>query len=79
MSENPDFFIRLLWDDILCSHILPRLTLKEIFILRGLSTAYRTLVDAYLGKITTLNLQVYNVSFNEAAMKVCRTVFSITT
>lgn len=70
MSENEDFFIRLLWDDILCAHVLPLLTLKELFILRGLSTAYKALVDRYFGKITTLNLQTYNGSFNEEAMKV---------
>lgn len=70
MSDNQDYFIQLLWDDILCSHILPHLTLKELFVLRGLSTAYRALVDSYLGKITTLNLKIYHDSFNEAAMKV---------
>lgn len=70
MSEKVDFFIHLLWDDILCSHVLPRLTLKELFILRGLSTAYRALVDTYLGKMTTLNLKTFNLSFNQAAMQV---------
>ena len=70
MSESQDYLIHLLWDDILCSHILPHLSLKELFVLRGLSAAYRTLVDTYLEKITTLDLKIYHESFNEAAMKV---------
>lgn len=68
--ENDDKFISLLWDDILFVKILPALSIKELFILRSLSTKYKHLIDSFFSQMKYLNLSKYSNLFGVEAFKV---------
>lgn len=63
-------FLDLLWDDILFIKILPLLPLKELFVLRGLSTKSKLLIDSYFMQMKKINLGPYSNVFNVDAFQV---------
>lgn len=58
--ETDDAFINLLWDDILFAKILPCLSLKDLFNLRGLSSKYKLMIDSYFEHMKDLDLRQFS-------------------
>jgi hypothetical protein len=69
-TDNRDSFIYLLWDDILFTKILPLLSIRDLFVLRGLSTRYKLLIDSYFKQMKYLNLAQYSAVFSVTVFKV---------
>ncbi|XP_076460121.1 uncharacterized protein LOC143293096 [Babylonia areolata] len=44
----------VMWEQVLCKHLLPYLSLKELFQLRGVSLEFRELVDFYFSHTFTV-------------------------
>jgi hypothetical protein len=64
--------VSLLWEDILFKHILSTLSIKDLFILRGLSKDCKRLVDAYFEHLPELNLSIYHREISADAFMVCK-------
>ena len=69
MSELP-LLLRLNWDDVLYTSLLPLVSIEDLFRLRATSASFRTMVDGYFGQLKTLNLSSIGGRFTTTAFKV---------
>lgn len=58
------------WDDILHRHILPHLSLIDLFKLRAASTGCRDLVHSYFANLLELNISSYEEQLSQNAFMV---------
>lgn len=58
------------WEQVLCKHLLPCLTLKELFQLRGLSRQFRDLVDCHFSLAFSVNTSLFSATFSSQAFEV---------
>ena len=69
MPELP-LLLRLNWDDVLYTSLLPLLSIEDLFRLRATSASFRTMVDGYFGQLKTLDLSSIGGRFTTTAFKV---------
>ncbi|KAL8586827.1 hypothetical protein ACOMHN_052703 [Nucella lapillus] len=61
----------IVWDQVLCKHLLPHFTLKELFQLRGVSCDFRDLVDFYFTYTFTVHIdKTFSSKFSAVAFEV---------
>lgn len=58
------------WEQVLCKHFLPYLTLKELFLLRGLCRQFRDLVDCHFSLAFRINTSLCSATFSSQAFDV---------
>ena len=62
--------LRLNWDDVLYTSLLPLLSIEDLFRLRATSASFRTMVDGYFCQLKTLDLSSIGGRFTTTAFKV---------
>lgn len=58
------------WEQVLCKHLLPYFSLKELFQLRGVCQEFRDLVDCHFSLAFTVNTSQYSATFSTVAFDV---------
>ena len=58
------------WEQVLCKHLLPFFSLKDLFHLRGLCTEFRDLIDCHFSLAFTVNTTQCSATFSQIAFSV---------
>ena len=69
MPELP-LLLRLSWDDVLYTSLIPLLSIEDMFRLRGTSTGFRVMIDGYFAQLRTLDISSIGSRFTTNAFKV---------
>ena len=69
-DSNIPFLLRLSWDYILYTSIIPLLNIEDILRLRGVSTGFRMMVNGYFAQLKTIDLTSIGSRFTTKAFKV---------
>jgi hypothetical protein len=58
------------WEQVLCKHFLPYLTLQELFKLRGICKQFHDLVDCYFSLAFKVNTTSFSATFSKRAFEI---------